>query len=98
MKYRVQIPMPSSKRMIGNGKIVIVRNVAPIGSHPVEHEIDSQATNFEFEMPDRFDWHKNTNYIDGDTFSVHIKYTNASGTRMQEIELVPEKIDCLVGE
>lgn len=100
MRYRVMIPKPSAKRMAGNGKLYVWYHHGWTGDALVtydgferdEHLLDEGTYQFEFEVPDQYEWVGSTNIIDGWSFSVEVEYSNTTGSRTESKKLVPEKI------
>ena len=100
MRYKVTIPPPSAKRMAGSGKVLVRYHHGWDGDALVTYEgidqdvhlLESGAHEFEFDVPDKYEWIGSTAIIDGWSFSVKAEYSNSTGSRKESYTLVPETI------
>ena len=92
-KWKVQIPLPKSKRMEGSGVLVVQRNIGWMGTVYDRYKIGPEFADAIFEIDQSYDWICDTSVIDGDTFDVYIEYTNSTGSRKETARLVPEKLE-----
>lgn len=93
-RYEVMVPPPSAKRMLGNGKLVVVLHDGWEGDQLVQVEPTENATSAQpglatFEIPDRYEWSRSTSIIDGWSFDVYVEWSNNTGSRKQRFDLVP---------
>jgi hypothetical protein len=91
-KWKVQIPLPKSKRMEGTGVLVVARNNGWSGTVYDRYKIGPEFADAIFEIDDCYEWAGTTSIIDGDDFDVYIEYTNSTGSRKESVRLVPEKV------
>lgn len=91
-KWRVTIPPPKSKRMDGNGLLIIEKSQGWGSVSYDRYKIDSSTTEMTFEVNSIYESIHSTSIIDGNYFRVTIKYTNQSGSREESFELIPEKL------
>ena len=91
-KYSVVIPAPSAKRMAANRRIIVELSDGWNGSSSETYQISADASSFEFEAPDDYDWKYNTSICDGSVFAVYCESSNASGSRKEKCGLVPQKL------
>lgn len=91
-KWKVDIPLPKSKRMEGTGILVVQRNVGWMGTFYDRYKIGPEFKDAIFEIDSSYEWIGETSTIDGDDFDVYIEYTNSTGSRKESFRLVPEKV------
>jgi hypothetical protein len=90
MKYSVNIPKSKTKRFNVEPRLVKINFDQGWDTSTVkEHWITSDKTDFEFEVPDGFEYVHSTQIIDGLTFNVRVTYYNKDKTKEETIELVP---------
>lgn len=89
-KYLVQIPQSKAKRLNAESRLVTINFDQSLGGSTVkEYWIPCEQLEFQFEVPEGFDYIHSTRLIDGLTFSVKVTYYNKDKTRQETIELVP---------
>lgn len=91
MKYRVSILPPKAKRMIGSAKLVITLHQGQEGDTKIEHKV-AKAGDFDFEVPDGYEWIYSSSILGGNSFSLSVQYSNDTGSRKESYNPVPEKI------
>lgn len=94
MKYRVDVPGPSAKRMEGHGKLFIVLHDGWEGDQLVQVIPDSVGVVpgvIEIEVPDHYEWSGSTSINDGLSFDVYVEWANSTGSRTVKAYLMPEK-------
>ena len=91
MKWRVNIPKPSAKRLTVRKVTVFCSDgwEAPT-SETFDLALDQME--FDFEVEDSRPWIRETTCNDGPVFDVWIESENASGTRKEKKHLVPTKL------
>jgi len=90
MKYIVEIPQPSAKRL-KHVKLTIELSDGWVAYKPRVYDLTNQ-TSFEFEVDDDFDYLRETSVIDGPNFDVYVEFSNDSGSRKEKIHLTPKRI------
>lgn len=93
MKWRVQIPRPSAKRMAGTGKLFIQVSDGWCAHRPEQLFFAADHTAVEFEVGDDYEWFGARTMMDGPNFSVWLEYNNSTGSRHEKVTLVPEKVE-----
>ncbi len=89
-KYSVHIPQSKTRRLSAEPRLIQVNLDQSWGGSTVkEYWVPCEQLEFEFEVPDGFDYIHSTRLIDGLTFSVKVTYYNKDKTREETIELVP---------
>jgi hypothetical protein len=90
-EYRVKIPVPKAKRM--NLKSVVINYGSNwCGFTEQELQYKSGDTEVYFSLDSCYEWVTNSKVIDGDIFEIKAKFENATGSRKEDVRLVPEKI------
>ena len=93
-RYRVSLPQPEAKRM-RRAKVVTIWWGGGYGGETHgrnEYQVPADVWSLEFVVPDGYADQRNTSIIDGFTFNANVEYANESGTRKQNMALVPERI------
>jgi hypothetical protein len=91
-RYSVEISSPSSKRMIGSGKVIVRLSNGWEGEELVSYDIQKDNAALEFDVPNEYEWKGSTSIIDGCEFSVTCEYANSTGSRKETKQLVPRKL------
>jgi hypothetical protein len=86
-KYSVQIPQ--SKRLNFESCLIRINFVRWGGLTVKEYWIPCEQLEFEFEVPDGFEYTYPTRLIDGLIFNIKVTYYNKDKTKEETIELVP---------
>lgn len=89
MKYRVSIPAPSAKRMAGKKTLRIEAGDGWGQGWKKEYALTDE-TEFEFDIANDTEWIGHTTCNDGMTFNVWVEYANSTGSRKEDIQLVPQ--------
>jgi hypothetical protein len=97
MKYRAKLPLPKSERMINYYTVTIFYSQGFGGDFtddlPAEAmKVIDDTIYAEFEVGDDIPWVGETNVCDGHSFQVKVRYTNASESREEVIEMTPERV------
>ncbi len=92
MKYRSKVPPPTAKRMEGLGRVYLYVSDGWTGDHPRELPVENGFV--EFEIRDVFEWLQERRFIDGPYFYVCVVYENSTGSRREEIQMVPRSLSC----
>lgn len=86
--------------MAGNGKVLVRLHhgwegdtlVSYDGPSINTHPLSADASIFEFEVPDKYEWVHSTAIKDGWSFDVSCEYSNSTGSRTEKTSLVPQKL------
>jgi hypothetical protein len=90
MIYTVTIPQSKTKRFNTEPRLLkIFLNQGWGGGEMREHLIPPDQLEFQFEIPDDYEYLYRITVLDGNTFHVTVTYYNATKSREETIELVP---------
>jgi hypothetical protein len=90
MLYTVVIPQSKTKRLNIEPRLLkIILDDGWGGGRVIEHWISPDELEFQFDVPDQYEYIYRSNTMDGNTFSVKVTYYNQTKSREETIELVP---------
>jgi hypothetical protein len=88
MKYRVQVPAPSSARYVQRNLYLHVSG--GFTGHGDCQQLDPAPGVLEFEVPDDIPPEIDQHALDGQSFTLELVESNSTGSRQNRIPLVPE--------
>ena len=91
MKYQVDIPTPSAKRL-KNIKLVVESSDGWMGYPTKTYALEPGVTTFEFEVANEFEHVFSTSMSDGPIFYVYVEFSNDIGSRVERTYLTPKKV------
>jgi hypothetical protein len=88
MIWKCYIPRPRAKRLVKR-QVTIACSDGWSGDDIQVVEIAADQTEFQFQLPDEYEWIQRANHMDGPTFSIIVESFNNTGSRKETQELVP---------
>lgn len=91
MIHTVTIPQSKTKRLNTEPRLlkIILENGWSGAGGTMEYLVPPDQLEFQFEIPDHYEYIYRSKVMDGYTFSVTVTYYNQTKSREETIELVP---------
>jgi hypothetical protein len=90
VRYKVNIPKPSARRMECYRTLVIELHISWQGTRRTEHEIPTGVATFEFELNESI-LQRDPEVLDGTYHTFSVIYQNSTKSRKEEIAVTPIK-------
>jgi hypothetical protein len=91
MRYRVDLPEPTAKRLAHSRQLMVIIEGCWTGCHATKYEL-GDASSFEFEVPDDVPLFGSIPVLDMTMFRAEVKYSNSTGSRTETHRLQPVAI------